>query len=294
MTIDTILIVIGVVLLFLTYRKLTSLGEFFDVKNTNSEDSEKERDQESINFRNWLWEKLETIEKKLGELSDVATIANPAWGENSAFSLKNENLIKLYSQYLVEKEKLSQKDALIKARFVVNNFESGVIDDISRDIRFRAEVKSEEEVLLSDFFKKEVREEITTLKARDIFEPLWFGIKIKKYKKGDELLQNTRKAFEALSGQCGYQNYVEDSAIISKLVHLGIFEAKMENNEVRKTMSGHPFYILKEDDLEKLRKIIFAEDEENSEYYNDTYFEGRHSEDERIKLPFKKLFEVDS
>jgi len=291
MTIETILIIVGVVLLFLTYRKLASLAESFDVKNTNEEDSEKEKDQKNMNFQNWLWEKLKTIEEKVGELSDVATAENPAWGANSASSLKNENLIKLYSQHLVEKEKLSQKDSLAKARFVVNNFEGGVIDDISRDIRFRAEVKSEEELLLSDFFKKEVQEKITTLKAKEIFEPLWIGIKIRKYKKGDELLQNTRKAFEAHSGQYGYQNYVEDSAIVSKLVHLGIFEAKMEKNEVRKTMSGHPFYILKEDNLEKLRKMIFAGDEQNSEYYTDEYFEGEHTKDERIKLPFQQPFE---
>lgn len=290
---ETILIVVGIVLLFLTYRKLAGIAEFFDIKNANEEDSEKEQNQKNINFQNWLWEKLKTIEEKVGELSDVVTVTNPAWGENSASMLKNENLIKLYSQHLIEKEKLSQKDALSKARFIVNNFEGGVVDEISRDVRFRAEVKSEEVVLLSDFFKKEVQEKIDTLKPKDVFEPLWIGIKIRKYKKGDELLQNTRKAFEAHSGQYGYQNYVEDSAIVSKLVHLGIFEVKKENNEIRKTISGHPFYILKEDDLEKLRKNIFSGEEQNSEYYNDEYFAGEHAKDERIKLPFHKVFEID-
>jgi len=349
MTIETILIIAGVVLLFLTYKKIDTLTKFFEDKF--EEKNNRTLAQQNENFQNWLYEDLKIIKDKIVELSDISSAENPAWGENSATSQKKENLIKLYSQHLVEKEKLSQKDALCKARFVVNNFDGGVVDDIVGDIRFHAEVKSEEELLLSDFFKKEVQEKITTLKAKDIFEPLWIGIKIRKYKKGDELLQNTRKAFE-YSGQYGYQNYVEDSAIVSKLEQLEIFGVKKEKteysfqesqdraklgvshdasaeeiksahvklakkyhpdnadgstekftevntayknlsqkSEVRKTMSGHSFYILKEDDLEKLRKIIFAGDEQNSEYYSDTYFEGEHPKDERFEMPFKKPFE---
>ncbi len=351
MTIETILIIVGVVLLFLTYRKLASLAESLDIKNANQEDSEKEEDQKSINFQNWLYEKLKVIEEKVGELSDVATAENPAWGKDSATSKKKENLVNLYAQHLVEKEKLSQKDALIKAKFVADNFESGVIDDIIRDIDFKEKVKSEEELLISDFFKKEVEAKADSLKARDVFEPLWVGITNRKYKKGDELLLNTRKAFESHSGQYGYQNYVEDSAIVHKLQGLGILGLKKKDDysfqesqdrqklevsydatdaeiksaylklakkyhpdnmsgnsekfteinsayknltrkdDVRKTMSGHPFFVLKEDNLEKLKDIIFAGDEQNKQYYDDAYFADKHPKDERFDMPFQKPFE---
>lgn len=290
MSIQIILTIITIIFLFLIYKKLGNLRDFFDIKNSNEEDLQNEQSEKNINFQTWLYEKLKILEDKLTELSDVGTVENPAWGENSASSLKKKNLIKLYSQYLIDKEKLSQKDAVVKAHFVVNNFEGSLSDDINRDLKFHTKVKFEEDLILSDFFKEEVREKISTLKTKDIFEPLWIGIKIKKYKKGDELLQNTRKAFESHSAQYGYWEYVEDFAIISKLEELKIFERKKEKDEDRKTMSGHSFYILKEDNIEKIRKIIFEWDEENSAYYTDTYFDDKHWKDRSIKLPFKTPF----
>jgi hypothetical protein len=351
MTIETILTIIGVVLLFLICKKVDSFVESFDIKNANQEDSEKERDQKDINFQNWLYEKLKVIEEKVVELSDVTTADNPVWGKDSAISKKKENLVKLYAQRLIEKEGLPQKDALIKAKFVVNNFKNGIIDDIIYEIDFNEKVKSEEELLTSDFFKKEVETKIDSLKAGNIFDPLWVGIKNRKYKKGDELLQNTRRAFESHSGQDGYQNYIEDSAVIHKLQELGILGLKKKDDysfqesqdrqklevsydatdteiksaylklakkyhpdnvggnsekfteissayknltkkdDIIKTMSGHPFFILKEDNLEKLRDIIFAGDEQNKQYYDDAYFADKHPKGERFHMPFQKPFE---
>ncbi|MEK7665216.1 MAG: DnaJ domain-containing protein [Patescibacteria group bacterium] len=348
---ETILIIVGVILLFLTYKKLDSLSKFFEDRNYTKEEADKQQEYKDTNFQNWLYEDLKNLKGKVAELSDNQTIGNPAWGEDSATSRKKDNLIKLYVQHLVEKEKLSQKDALIKAGFVVNNFEGGVVDDIIRDINFHEKIKSEEELLMSDFFKKEVETKANSLKAGDIFEPLWVGIKNRKYKKGDELLQNTRKAFDSYSGQYGYQNYVEDSAIIYKLQELGIFGLKKKDDysfqesqdrqklevsydatdaeikssylklakkyhpdnmggnsekfteinsayknltqkdSIRKTMSGHPFFVLKEDNLEKLREIIFAGDEQNKQYYDDAYFADKHPKDERFDMPFQQPFE---
>ena len=250
-----------------------------------------ENDKKYENFQNWLYEKLTKIEEKVGEMSDITTIENPAWGEDSASSLKRKNLITLYSQHLVEKEKLSQKDALLKARFIVNNFEGNLSDDINRDLQFQTKIKYEEDILLSDFFNEQVQEKMITLKAKDIFEPLWIGIKIKKYKNGCKLLQNTRRSFESYNWQYWYENFVNDFAIISKIEELKIFEKKKDKSERRKTMSGHSFYILKEDNLEKIRKIIFEWDEENSKYYTDAYFESNHQNDRSIKLPFQEPFE---
>lgn len=351
MTLETILIIVGVILLFLAYRKLDNLLKLFVEEKEVKEESVKQREYKDTNFQNWLYEDLKNLKEKVAELSDVQTIDNPAWGESSAASRKEESLIKLYAQHLAEKEKLSQKDALVKARFVIKNFEGGVIDDILRDIRFHAEVKSEEELLNSDFFKKEVETKANSLNARDVFEPLWVGITNRKYKKGDELLQNTRKAFELHSGDYGYQNYIEDSAIIHKLQELGILGLKKQDDytfqesqdrqklgvsydaneaeiksaylklakkfhpdnmggnsekfteinlayknltqkdNVRKTMSGHPWYILKEDSLEKLRELIFVGDEQNKQYYDDAYFVDKHPKDERFDMPFQRPFE---
>jgi len=349
MTIETILIIVGVVLLFLTYKKIDNLTKFFEDKF--EEKNNRTLAQQNENFQNWLYDDLKIIKEKITELSDVSSAENPAWGKDSATSKKKENLVKLYAQHLVDKEKLSQKDALIKAKFVADNFENGVIDDIIRDINFKEKVKSEEELLTSDFFKKEVEAKANSLNARDIFEPLWVGIANRKYKKGDELLLNTRKAFESHSGQYGYQNYVEDSAIVHKLQGLGILGLKKKDDysfqesqdrqkleisyeatdaeiksaylklakkyhpdnmsgnsekfteinsayknltkkdDVRKTMSGHPFFVLKEDNLEKLREIIFAGDEQNKQYYDDAYFADKHPKDERFDMPFQKPFE---
>lgn len=288
---QTFLIIVGVVLLFLAYRKLDALFKLFEEEKIIKEGVRKQQEYQDTNFHNWLYKDLENLKEKIVELSDVYTVNNPAWGKDSAASKKQQNLIGLYVEHLVEKEKLSQKDAFVKAQFVVNNFEGGIVDDMLREIHLHEEAKSEEELLNSDFFKKEVETEANSLSAKDIFEPLWVGIKHREYKKGDEFLQNTRKVFESHSGVWGYESYVSDSAIIDKLEKLGILGLKENNDGIKKTMSGHPWYVLKEDDLEKLRHMIFADDEQGKQYYDDAYFADQHPKDERFDMPFTKLFE---
>lgn len=341
--------IIGIILLFLVYKKLDNLSRLFE-KDTQDE-VKKQKEIRDTDFQNWLYEDLKIIKTKIAELYDVHTVDNPAWGEDSAASKKRENLISLYAERIVQKGELSRKDALVKARFVVNNFESGIIDDILRDIIFHARVKSEEELLNSEFFKKEVKERADSLSPSDIFEPLWVGITHRKYKKGDELLQNTRKAFEAHSGDYGYGVYMKNSAIIYKLQDLGIIELKKKNDysfqesqdrqtlgvtydapqaeiksayfklakkyhpdnadgssekftrinqayksltqkgDIVRTMNGHPWYILQEDSLQKLRDKVFSNDEQKKRYHDDAYFADKHSGDEDFDMPFHRPFE---
>lgn len=288
---ETFLITFTVVLLFLIYRKLVALGNLLDDKKIDDEDDKRERDQKNTSYQNWLYEKLKTLEEKVVEISDVSTVDNPAWGPRSASSRKKEKLVELYSQYLVENESMKQGDAHIKACFVINNFEGGVTHDIIRDAHYRVKAETETELVSSSFFKQEVQAKINQLEAKEIFEPLWIGIKIRNYKKGDTLTQSRRKSFEAHSGQYGYQDYVEDFSIIARLIDLGVFEIKKDDADTEQVAVGWQFFILKEDNLEKLRKLIFKEDERGSEYYDDDYFSGRHSSDDRIKLPFHQLGE---
>ena len=229
-----------------------------------------------MRFQNWLWRDLQNISSRLTELSDVLTKDNPAWGDNSATSIKNENLIKLYAQYIVEKQKISPQDALCKARFIINNFENGVSKEIQREIRFINGIKFEREFITSDFFRTEFQEKAKSLNPVDVYGPLCLAIKMKIIQKGDELSQNRRKTFEKSDGSYGYECYLKNRAIISKLEQLKIISLKKDEaiKDPRNAIydSGDSLYILMEDDLSVIRKIIFTGDNEKYGTHDDKWY----------------------
>lgn len=61
-------------------------------------------------------------------------------------------------------------------------------------------------------------------------------------------------------------------------------------SEIEKTRSGQPFYMLKEDDLNKIREAIFIGDDQSSKYFTDDYFDEEYSQDTNTDLPFRKVF----
>ena len=93
MNLEIIIVIFVVILLFLVHKELVKMREFLELKKMDESEIREENDKKYVNFQNWLYEKLTKIEEKVGEMSDITTIENPAWGEDSASSLKRKNLI---------------------------------------------------------------------------------------------------------------------------------------------------------------------------------------------------------
>lgn len=273
-----IIAVVVIVALFLIYGKLYTLTKILEEKFRIS-------DAEWNNLRDWLYEffgQLATIERKITELSDISTIDNPAWGKDSASERKKNNLVRLYTNYLIQKEKLTDEDALCKAKFIINKFG---VEAIIIDMRIKTredESKLEENLRSADFFIKEVKEKAKSLKPIEIFEPLYLGIMKKKYTKGKTLFQKRRDSY---SGEDGYKKYVEDVAIIYKLEELGLFKKDTKRGIVRG-------YILTETDLDLIKSVIFK-DLKGNDYHDLESMEMRYNDTDskNINLPFKSVGE---
>ncbi len=224
---------------------------------------------------------LRKINKKITELSDNSTVNNPAWGSSSSKNIKKESSINQYADYLAEKENISSEDALCKATFMLNNLHGEyIIDEINRELEKASAVESEARLQSSDLFKKELKEKSEKLQPKEVFEPLYVGIVKKQYKKGDKL-SKTRRSFDYI-GETGYKHFIEDTAIIYKLEQLGLLKKDHDYD-----------FILNESDINKIRHIIFKDNNKDTDFFDDLCmeFDNKYSHDDKIKLPFRKWCE---
>jgi hypothetical protein len=196
------------------------------------------------------------LDTKLTELSEVVTVNNPAWGNDSAHESKKAALISLYGNHLMNGEALSPDEAYTKAVFIT---------DIRRHIDRSNEFRSETALRSSAFFIKEVSEKAQTLGRHALYKPMYTAIAIKEWKKGLTLRQNSSRAFDAYSGEYGYDIFIQDAAILYRLQQLGILT--LEDRE-----SGPVFYKLCETDLSNIRRTIFGTLEPDNYMDSDEYF----------------------
>jgi hypothetical protein len=94
---------------------------------------------------------------------------------------------------------------------------------------------------------------------------MYTAIAIKEWKKGLTLRQNSSRAFDAYSGEYGYDIFIQDAAILYRLQQLGILT--LEDRE-----SGPVFYKLCETDLSNIRRTIFGTLEPDNYMDSDEYF----------------------
>src|ERR1035437_10173533 len=71
---------------------------------------------------------------------------------------KRENLAKIYARHLIEKEKLSPKDALIRAKFEILKFDNDkILDDINQEIKNREAKIAEDEYYSSKVIEGDIK-----------------------------------------------------------------------------------------------------------------------------------------
>ena len=267
-----------IIALLLIYAKLAKLGKTLEDKFSFSI---AKWDQFLPHHLGEISRHLEAIKKRTTELCDILAIDNPAWGDDSAAVRKKALLLKLYTDYLMRKEGSSEKTAFCKASFILSNFEPDtVIDHINRDSQNESATKSEELIRSSDFFIHEVKARSQTLEPRELFEPLHVGIVTRKYGRGTSIFQNTKGAFESYDAEYGYKRFIDDAAIIYKLEQLGLIK-----KEKKWERTGKYSYILTETDINKIKRIIFADNMAESEYYDSDFEPPDRS------LPFRTMFD---
>jgi hypothetical protein len=268
-------ILLVIVALVLIYIKLSKLMDVLE---------------ESIGRTDWSWSRilsnanycykeLRDVNTRITELSNMQTINNPAWGNESASEKKKANIIQLYTGHIVTQENLSEKDALCKSSFIINQFgEQGLIDDMNRKAKWKIEAESEANLRLADFFLSDIRRASEKFKPKDIYIPLFVAVAMKEYKKDDKMWQRDTGSYYH------YDGFLEDAAIIYKLSELGILKKEALHSDGKYT------YILTETDLDVLRKIICGDHDKDcldrlDWAERDAEYEWRNND---IKLPFTR------
>ncbi len=269
---DFILIVIAIILFFI-FQKLSQLLKF------QAESEGVAGIKQSIT--EWIPRWFKNIYEHTSSISSISnhlTIENPAGIESDKYK-RIENIIKIYSKYLMETESWSEKEALIKARFLVYEFgEDGAIRDIDRYTVEKEKKEAEKSFYSSGVFEKDINDywdiEIKGVKkisGYDLFAPIYDVIVKQGYKEENVIDHFSYKDFEQNVGytKFAYYTFKKERAIITKLEKLGII--KKVNAE---GWEGHQKYIIPNTNIDELKKIIY----EGGASHGNDYFEERFTE----------------
>jgi hypothetical protein len=260
------------ILLFLIYKKINS----FVGDKSDSEPLEG-------NIKGWvrslnsnLWE----IVKNTSQIADYFNYENPA-GKKSNKYKKQENLIKIYTQYLIETKKLNEKDALIRARFEVTKFgEEKVIDEIDEDFSngtyWKEKRKAEQDYYDSNLIQKDIKSFYNyTVKGELKVTPYElmariYDVLIKQDYGNDKCL-----ILAWFRNEDNYRSFIENRACIYQLEKIGVIKKINKDG-----LGGKPKWIITTTDLEKLKKIIY----EGGASHDNDFFEERYNKGELPRI----------
>ena len=245
----------------------------FSNKNNNSEESE-ENYNEMMKWLREIGNQTFNTAERVKALEEFCQAMSPS-DNDSIQQRKRENLIKIYSRHLIKKEKLSPKDALVRARFEVLKFDNDeIIDDMNREIKNQEEEIAEKEYYTSEVVEKDIKDFWTTgniktderwINHYDLFAPIYNLMKgsYHDFKEGDKISVDwdTDK---------NYYSFIKNRAIIRNLEKLGII-SKITDNERPRDL-GNQNYKLNIVDLNKIGEIIYKGPREG---HDDSFFDER-------------------
>jgi hypothetical protein len=275
-----ILLVGVLVALYFIYKKIEELFTFFQEEENKYQKSigEYESDLSVKQLLKYINLDLRNISGGLTKVSHHLQSTNPV-GKKSADYKLITNLQKEYADILVEKKKISKKEALLRAGFEIGELYRYDIDklivNVNSDSFSDGVVKKKKEDMTNSFIKSDILDKdiASYLKnnikviPHDLLAPLYFLIKKSKCAKGDKVQIDYS---EELGSIRRYDEYLKHRVIVTLLVKLKILKWIGDKDW------NNPKFELLIDDMNKLRKIIYS----GESSHEDSHFEGRFRQGE--------------
>lgn len=273
------LLAVIAVLLFLVYKKLNEFTqnqrEFYeDLFGTSSK-----RDELSIRtFLNYINRRLVKIENDTTVLAEHVTADNPAGLKSDKYKRIN-NLAKIYAEHLVDSKEISEKDALIRAKFeiyefgadkIINEIETGIM---TRGVQFKEQDKAEKDYYASGILEKDIKnywsvsvKGVKQITPYYLMEPMYDIIVKQNYQPGAEI-----QYLDHFKENDSYYSFVKDRAIITTLEEMGVI--KRANDE---GWDKNPKWTIPMTDIAKLKHLIYkGETSHDDDYFEENYRDGK-------------------
>lgn len=190
-----------------------------------------------------------------------------------------EGIVRIYADYLQQTEGLTEEQALLKARYMEENFTSWLVNrsDYGFFRQWRPRHTYTEEFESSDTFARDIAKQDESLTPYDLFAALWFILRKEEYTPGAFLTTGPSLIGIIRSDKFrDYDSFVKRKAIIGRLLRMRLLE------EAPPGSNGRIRYRLVQQDIEKLRSSIY-----NGEGHDDHFFEERYQKGDLLQVLVK-------
>lgn len=262
-----LLLIVVIIILILIFRKISVL--------VSMREGFLEYMEIHKNRLNEIWKVIYESKGHLQKINFALNWQHPA-GSNSAVSRRKQNLISLYSQYLVKEKMATEEHAKLRSEFEFSLFDNEDlikrIDDdpyISRK-QHEAQKKIKELFFETGCLEKDCEAISRSLIPHDIFAPIWVHFKKNRYVEDGK----RKLGIEDHSDRKDYNEYVKQRAIVKKWVDLKIV-SKVEGKE--KSEAGwldYPTFTFANLDFERIKQEIYNGPSHNDEHFEERFTQG--------------------
>lgn len=271
------LLVVIAILLYLLFKKVSGLVTFLEEKFAYRDT----HGDYNVKIKDWLRKivkQLYEIIENTRNIDFALNCENPA-GDNSANSKRLSALVKLYSNKLTEKKKLSVSEAEARSAFEFSAFDNDrLIEKINGGYwgsGWGDKIDKKEQIkkafLKTGLLTKDCMAELQKLIPHDLCLPVW--VLFNKYSSN---LNIDNMIFRLSRGEKSYEDYVKNRAIILKLLDLGIItkgksDIKDAEEEIGDLWLDYPCIKFQKNNLEEIKTILYngkmAHDDDHFEEY---------------------------
>ncbi|MCL4363748.1 hypothetical protein M1328_00750 [Patescibacteria group bacterium] len=193
---------------------------------------------------------LRDVRKQLNHLLDIVR------GDRIAEFLKSkrmDELKKSYAKFLIKKDGLTEKNALIKANYIVDRYDEDIIAREIYEQSFDEYSKNTNEFEKSGMIEKDIKK--AYVGNREMYEALWQAIRDGATYPGSHLPADLVE-FESLHATNEYEEdktyhqFIHRKAIIAKLLEKGFIK------KTKETFGAMPKYELAITNLEHVKKEL--------------------------------------